>query len=141
MKRNLGLLCVLLLLALATGCVGCDNISGTEEKVPVPEKQDSIAIMTWNVQALFDGDEDGTEYDDYRESADWNREKYRGRLNVIARAIDGMERKPDVIALQEVESATVVADLAAALSGRYGWTHFAVIPEMALGVGLKAASR
>jgi endonuclease/exonuclease/phosphatase family metal-dependent hydrolase len=133
MKRNLGLLCVLLLLALATGCAGC-NVSGTEEKVP--EKQDSIAIMTWNVQALFDGDEEGTEYDDYRESADWNREKYRGRLNVIAKAIDGMERKPDVIALQEVESATVVADLAAALSGRYGWTHFAVIPEMALGVGL-----
>ena len=137
MKRNLGLLCVLLLLVLAAGCAGC-NVSGTEEKVAekAPEKQNSLAIMTWNVQALFDGDENGTEYDDYRESADWNREKYRGRLNVIVKAIDGMERKPDVIALQEVESATVVTDLAAALSGRYGWTHFAVIPEMALGVGL-----
>jgi endonuclease/exonuclease/phosphatase family metal-dependent hydrolase len=133
MKRNLGLLCVLALLALTAGCAGC-NTSGTEEKPP--EKRDSIAIMTWNVQALFDGDENGTEYDDYRESADWNREKYRGRLNVIARAINGMEQKPDVIALQEVESAAVVADLAGALSGRYGWTHFAVIPEMALGVGL-----
>ena len=133
MKRNLGLLCALLLMAMAAGCAGCKT-SGTEEKAP--EKQDFIAIMTWNVQALFDGDETGTEYDDYRESADWNREKYRGRLNVIAKAIDGMERKPDVIALQEVESAAVVADLAAALSTRYGWTHFAVIPEMALGVGL-----
>ena len=135
MKKNLGLSRALLLLALAAGCAGC-KISGAEEKAPVLEKKDSIAIMTWNVQALFDGNEKGTEYDDYTESADWSQEKYRGRLNVIARAVNGMERKPDVIALQEVESATVVADLAAALSGRYGWTHFAVIPEMALGVGL-----
>jgi len=132
MKRNLGLLCALLLV-LAAGCAGCD-ISGAEEKAP--EKQGSIAIMTWNIQALFDGVENGTEYAEYTESADWNREKYQGRLNVIAKAIDGMEEKPDIIALQEVESATVVTDLAAALSGRYGWTHFAVIPEMALGVGL-----
>jgi len=135
MKRNLGLLCALLPLALAAGCAGC-NVIGTEEKVPVPVKKDSIAIMTWNVQTLFDGDEKGTEYAEYTDAANWNREKYRGRLNVIARAINGMARKPDVIALQEVESATVVADLAAALSGRYSWTHFAVIPEMALGVGL-----
>jgi len=137
MRRNLCLLSVLLLLALAAGCVGC-NVSGTEEKIPVkvPEAKDSIAIMTWNMQALFDGNEDGTEYEEYTEAEDWNREKYRGRLNVIARAIDGMERKPDVIALQEVESATVVEDLAAALSKRYGWTHFAIVPEMALGVGL-----
>ena len=133
MKRNLSLLCALLLV-LAAGCAGCD-IAGAEEKAP--EKKDAIAIMTWNVQALFDGDEKGTEYAEYTESADWNREKYRGRLNVIARAISGMERKPDVIALQEVESEAVVADLAAVLSAQgYAWTHFAVIPEMALGVGL-----
>jgi len=134
MMRNLGLLSALLmLLALTAGCAGCD-VSGTEEKIP--EAKDSIAIMTWNMQALFDGNEDGTEYEEYTEAADWNREKYRGRLNVIAKAIDGMERKPDVIALQEVESAAVVADLAAAIATRYGWTHFAVVPEMALGVGL-----
>jgi endonuclease/exonuclease/phosphatase family metal-dependent hydrolase len=48
-----------------------------------------------------------------------------------------MERKPDIIALQEIESAIVVADLAAALAAQgYGWTHFANIPGMALGVGL-----
>jgi endonuclease/exonuclease/phosphatase family metal-dependent hydrolase len=134
MRRNFGLWCALLLLVLAAGCAGCD-ISGTEEKAP--EKKDSIAIMTWNVQALFDGDENGTEYAEYLESADWNREKYRGRLNVIAKAIDGMERRPDVIALQEVESEAVIADLAAAFSGRgYRWTHFANIPEMSLGLGL-----
>ena len=136
MKRNLvnrtkskAALCVLLV--LAAGC----NISPRQGKVPAGG--DSIAIMTWNIQTLFDGVEDGTEYDDYRESAGWTQEKYRGRLNVIAGAIGGMERKPDVIAVQEVESAQVVADLAAALSAQgYGWTHFATIPGMSLGVGL-----
>ena len=96
-----------------------------------------MAIMTWNIQTLFDGVENGTEYDDYRETAGWTREKYRGRLNVIANAIGGMERKPDIIALQEVESAQVLEDLAFALSAQgYGWTGFSIIPGMALGIGL-----
>jgi len=141
MKRNYvdqnsvqGLLCGVVLLALAAGCVGCD-VPGTEEKTP--EKKDSIAIMTWNVMALFDGVDDGIEYEDYRESAGWTQEKYRGRLNIIAGAIGGMERKPDIIALQEIESAVVTADLAEALSAQgYGWTHFTRIPGMSLGVGL-----
>jgi endonuclease/exonuclease/phosphatase family metal-dependent hydrolase len=141
MKRNYvnqnsvqGLLCAVVLLALATGCTECD-IPGTEMKVP--EKSDSIAIMTWNVQALFDGVDEGTEYDEYRESEGWTQEKYRGRLNVIAGAIGSMGRKPDIIALQEIESASVVTDLAAALFFQgYGWTHFANIPGMSLGIGL-----
>ncbi|MDR1859288.1 MAG: endonuclease/exonuclease/phosphatase family protein [Treponema sp.] len=127
-------LCAPLLLALAAGCAGC-NISPGQDKAP--SDGNSIAIMTWNAQTLFDGVENGTEYDDYRESAGWTGEKYRGRLNVIASAIGGMARKPDVIALQEIESAQVMADLAAALSALgYRWTHFAIIPGMSLGVGL-----
>jgi endonuclease/exonuclease/phosphatase family metal-dependent hydrolase len=129
------LICAVLLLALATGCAGCNNLSGTETKTPA--RSDSIAIMTWNVQTLFDGVDHGIEYEDYRESAGWTAEKYRGRLNIIAAAIGGMERKPDILALQEIESAQVVNDLAVALSSQgYGWTHFAKIPGMALGVGL-----
>ena len=144
MKRNFAntkatLLCAALLsplaLALAAGCTGC-NIPGTDEKT-APKRPDSIAIMTWNMESLFDGVDDGIEYDEYRESAGWTQEKYRGRLNVIANAIGGMNRKPDIIALQEIESTLVIADLAAALSAQgYGWTHFANIPGMALGVGM-----
>jgi len=139
MKKNLvnkaniqALLCVVL--ALVSGCAGC-NVSGVEEKTP--ENTASLAIMTWNVQGLFDGTDNGTEYDEYRESAGWTHEKYKGRLNVIAAAIGGLERKPDIIALQEIESAMVALDIAAALSAHgYCWTYFANVPGMALGVGL-----
>jgi endonuclease/exonuclease/phosphatase family metal-dependent hydrolase len=123
-----------LLQILITGFTGC-SFSGTERKEA--ERIDTLVIMTWNIQTLFDGIEDGIEYDDFRESAGWTHDKYKGRLNVIASAIGGMERKPDIIAVQEVESPRVMADLAGILSVHgYGWTHFAMTPEMALGVGL-----
>ena len=135
--RSLRVLLAAALLLSAAGCVGC-NITG-ENNEKKAGRSDSIAIMTWNVQSLFDGTEDGIEYDEYRESAGWNREKYQGRLNVIAAALGSMSRKPDIIALQELESAQALTDLAAAFSrgsGGYNWTHFATIPGMALGVGI-----
>ena len=140
MKKNLvnktrlqALFC--LVLALVSGCAGC-NVSGGDEN-KAPENTASLAIMTWNTQALFDGTDSGTEYEEYRESAGWTHEKYKGRLNVIAAAIGGLERKPDIIAMQEIESPIVALDIAAALSKHgYNWTCFANIPGMALGVGL-----
>ena len=122
-----------LLPVLGAGCSGC-NISGNDGKI---ESQNSLLIMTWNVQNLFDGKDDGTEYPEFTEDEGWTKEKYRGRLNVISAAISGMEKKPDVIAMQEVESLTVMNDLASSLSGHgYNWTQFGKIPGMALGVGL-----
>jgi endonuclease/exonuclease/phosphatase family metal-dependent hydrolase len=129
--RAAGILAVLLALFPIGGC----EVSGAGEKAD--EQNDSLAIMTWNLQALFDGVEAGNEYDEYRESAGWSPEKYSGRLNIIAGAIAGTERQPDIIALQEIESAEVLRDIATALSSQgYGWTHFANLPGMSLGVGL-----
>jgi endonuclease/exonuclease/phosphatase family metal-dependent hydrolase len=133
-------LCAALLLAAVAG--GCD-VSGTEGGGTGPgktesEKTNSLVIMTWNVQALFDGTETGNEYDEYRESAGWSAEKYAGRLNGIASAIGAMEPLvPDLIALQEIESAEVLQDMAGALSKQgYAWSHFANNPGMSLGVGV-----
>jgi len=121
-------------LLLVAWLAGCGNPGGESRGLA---RGSSLAIMTWNVQLLFDGVEEGTEFREFREAAGWTRDKYLGRLNVIARAIGGMDRMPDLIALQEVESALVVEDLARALSAhRYNWTHFARIPGMSLGVGL-----
>lgn len=118
-------------LGLVSGC----DLSGAEKKASNQSK--AIAIMTWNVQALFDGTEKGNEYAEYLEAAGWSREKYTGRLNAIAKALRDMERQPDIIALQELESADVLQDLARSLSAqRYNWTHFALVPGMSLGLGI-----
>jgi len=123
-----------LILALLWILSACE-LSGEEEKQN--GNSGSISIMTWNMQALFDEVDDGIEYDDYLSSAGWSKEKYQGRISLIAKAIGGMTATPDIIAIQEVESARVVSDLAAALSGHgYTWTHFANSPDMSLGVGI-----
>ncbi|MDR0473337.1 MAG: endonuclease/exonuclease/phosphatase family protein [Treponema sp.] len=97
----------------------------------------NIAIMTWNMQALFDGVDDGNEYEEYRAEAGWSQEKYAGRISVISKAIDGMATVPDIIAMQEIESARVVNDLASSLSKQgYGYTHFATCAGMSLGLGV-----
>jgi endonuclease/exonuclease/phosphatase family metal-dependent hydrolase len=124
--------------AVVCGCdfSGESMKAGTEKRESA--KEHSVIIMTWNVQALFDGTETGNEYDEYREAAGWSREKYAGRLNVIAKAVEGIEPEPpDIIAIQEIESGQVLEDLAAALSKYgYAWTHFAGNPEMSLGLGI-----
>ena len=66
LKSLQGLCCAVALLVLTAGtaaaCSGC-NVSGAEEKPAAKNNgrtDRTIAIMTWNVQALFDEVEDGT---------------------------------------------------------------------------------
>jgi endonuclease/exonuclease/phosphatase family metal-dependent hydrolase len=89
------------------------------------------------MQALFDGIDDGNEYDEYRESAGWTQEKYSGRITAISKAIGSMNTVPDIIAMQEIESARVMKDMANSLSDHgYSWTHYANNPGMSLGLGI-----
>jgi endonuclease/exonuclease/phosphatase family metal-dependent hydrolase len=124
------------LLIWGISAMGCET--GAETGTPGGE-QERLSIMTWNVQALFDGTETGNEYDEYLESAGWTQEKYQGRLNAIAQALGTIEPKaPDVIALEEVENAGVLEDLAGGALGKYGyqWNFFAGSSGSSLGIGV-----
>ncbi|MDR3335227.1 MAG: endonuclease/exonuclease/phosphatase family protein [Treponema sp.] len=99
----------------------------------------TLRIVTWNVQTLFDGDEAGTEYDDYRAAAGWTGEKYRARLNSLAQGIDRIvAHGPDLIGLMETENSQVLADLVNGPLAVYGyhWTAFTAHPGAALGIGV-----
>jgi endonuclease/exonuclease/phosphatase family metal-dependent hydrolase len=105
-----------------------------------PEK---LGILSWNVQALFDGEESGSEYDDYGETAGWSAEKYAARLTSIARGISRVPAGfPDILALVEIENPQTLQDLAgnlASLGGdkaRYRYSFFANVSGMSLGVGV-----
>ena len=120
----------------------CDLLAcntGSEDKASGETGPETLNIMTWNVQALFDDEETGNEYDEYLESAGWQAEKYTGRLNMMAQAIDTIESgAPDILSLEEVENAGVLEDLAGGALGRHGyrWTFFAGAGGSSLGIGV-----
>ena len=95
-----------------------------------------LTLMTWNVHNLFDGKDDGYEYDEFRQASGWSQEKYLDRINSISVAISEINKRPDIILLQEVESLVVLEDLAAALSSGYSWSHFAGNHGSAIGLGI-----
>jgi hypothetical protein len=106
---------------------------------------DMLVIGSWNVQALFDGKDDGGEYDEYREAALWNEKKYQARLIALSGAIQCMggsaklqkgEGFPDVMALIEIENLQVLEDLAAMPGMSYGWLFFANAAGAGLGTGV-----
>jgi endonuclease/exonuclease/phosphatase family metal-dependent hydrolase len=118
--------------AALIGLMGCGAVPGSG----APQ---SLKIVTWNVQALFDGEDTGTEYDDYLTAAGWSGEKYRARLTALAESVEYMAKGvPDVLALQEVENAEVLKELAGGPLAKHGyqWVFFADNPGAALGVGV-----
>ena len=123
--------CVMLAVFLLLG--GCNPA----EIKPENRLEDrSIVLMTWNAHNLFDGKDDGNEYDEFKESAGWSTEKYLGRINTITAAIGAVEPKPDIIMLQEIESLKILEDLAQSMSGGFSWRHFANNPGSAVGLGI-----
>ena len=122
---------------------GCGPFSSKAR--PQPE---IFITALWNVQTMFDAQEDGTEYADFRESVGWTAEKYAARLTTISGAILQMLKEeipagqasktqaPDLIALTEVENAGVLEDLVGALSKQgYYWAAFANVGGAPLGLG------
>ncbi|MDR0386928.1 MAG: endonuclease/exonuclease/phosphatase family protein, partial [Treponema sp.] len=139
-KRGCGVWLAGLLPALVTGLWSCDAVSGTGTgRMADAAEIKALFIATWNVQALFDGEENGKEYTEYRMTAGWSEEKYRARLTALADAAVRMtEGGPDILALQEVENETVLKSLAEGPLAKYGYTRtlFANNPGASLGVGL-----
>ena len=120
-----------LLLAVILALFGC--IDHESEKAA---DNRSLIMMTWNVNNLFDGKDDGNEYPEFLQSAGWSAEKYLGRINSVSAAIEKIEPLPDIVMLQEIESLKILEDLASVMSAGYSWSHFANNPGAALGVGI-----
>jgi endonuclease/exonuclease/phosphatase family metal-dependent hydrolase len=134
--KKAAMLPLALIFLLAVSCVDSCGVytSSTDGQKPA-----SLSIATWNVQALFDGQDDGVEYEEYSAANGWNDEKYRARLNNISKAIKTIEKKgPDVIALIEIEKLNILEYMAQnylADSG-YKYSGFAGLQGYSLGVGL-----
>jgi endonuclease/exonuclease/phosphatase family metal-dependent hydrolase len=90
------------------------------------------------VEALFDGQDDGSEYEEYAAAAGWTKEKYLARLTAIGDAVRNMDKTPDIFTLVETEKSQILEDLAngpLAKNG-YRWTFFGGNPGASLGIGI-----
>jgi endonuclease/exonuclease/phosphatase family metal-dependent hydrolase len=132
-RRALGILLLLggILALLGVSC---------EVGEPAEKNLEKLDILSWNVQALFDGEESGSEYADYGETAGWSAEKYAARLTSIARGLSQIPSGfPDILALVEIENPQTLQDLAenlASLGGKYRHSFFASVSGMSLGLGV-----
>jgi endonuclease/exonuclease/phosphatase family metal-dependent hydrolase len=99
----------------------------------------TLRVVTWNVQALFDGNQTGTEYSEYLNEAGWAEEKFAARVNGISQAIGRMAGgPPDIVALEEVENLRCLEALAGGELAKYGygWTYFSKNRGASLGIGV-----
>lgn len=98
-----------------------------------------LKIASYNVENLFDGENNGNEYSDYKVCkiktkecfSEWNEAKYNKKLNQISKVIK--ELNADIIALQEIENKAVLKELAN-LSG-YEFYEFSASKNSPVGVG------
>lgn len=125
-------LCVCLVL-FVTSC----SASGEKESGIGGVGPERITVMTWNAQTLFDADESGNEFAEFKgPKSAWTREKYGARLDRLCEAIllggstlgAGPDRGPDIVALEEIESARVLEDLCNRLPQRYRYANVAFVP-------------
>ncbi len=85
--------------------VSCDAQSN-------PEVGDSLCIVSWNVQNLFDAKDDGTEYDEYLSSSGWDKAAYERRLSNVETVLGYLPKSACYIAvLNEIENPNVVEDI------------------------------
>ncbi|MDR2535042.1 MAG: endonuclease/exonuclease/phosphatase family protein [Treponema sp.] len=133
MKKMEKIVIVLVLLSVGS----CEMLE--KSKDPGTEYTETLRIGTWNVQTLFDGEETGTEYAEYRSSAGWTDEKYRARLNAVAHAVNKLpEKTPDILGLIEIENLQILEHLVQGPLAKqgYNWLFFGNNPGASLGIGV-----
>lgn len=84
---------------------------------------DSLVVAQWNLQNLYDPDDDPkTKGDDSYTSSGWTRwtfGRYRMKLTNVADVVSSM--KPDIICLEEIENRRVLTDLQEVLANVFNW--------------------
>lgn len=89
-----------------------NSLSGESESDP---DKSVLTFACWNTQTFFDAEVDGVEYDDFKNLSKWSREKYITRLGRLCEVMTSLN--PDIFVLEEIESQSVVQDIANQLSG------------------------
>lgn len=103
--------------------------------------KDSVSIVSWNVQTFFDGEKDGCEYDEFKKTGIWNRDKYSVRLERLCDSIAALNA--DVFVLIEIENESVLQDISNCFAGGswknkdfWKYSCFAKPEDSGIGIGI-----
>ena len=118
-------------------CAACTMLAISCQCSLSPLQSDKeIDIVSYNVHNLFDAEESGSEYPEFKPSKGvWTKELYARRLSNAVRAVksfagagraaDTRASVPDILCLQEIENQQVLADLAERF-GRGVYAYWAI---------------
>lgn len=72
-------------------------------------KNPSLTILSWNLQNLFDWQEDGFKYPEFqKKSYVWNKKTVYNRLESITKFFQELPTYPDIVVFQEIESTEII---------------------------------
>ena len=102
---------------------GCGRDGAVTADVPFMATASTLRVATWNVENLFDADDDPLNPGDDEFTPNglqqWTGEIYRLKLDHLAELI--AEMQPDIIGLAEVENRRVLEDLRETLATAHGY--------------------
>lgn len=89
---------------------------------------DSFTVISFNVQTLFDGTENGGELSPFTRNEGWSKAKYEARISALSELLKIQEYSTaDVIFLEEIENSQVLIDLLSAGLRRRGFRYYGVL--------------
>ncbi|AQW85970.1 putative endonuclease/exonuclease/phosphatase [Campylobacter pinnipediorum subsp. caledonicus] len=101
--------------------------------IPIFIFAQTIKIATYNVENLFDGENNGNEYRDFKiGKSPWDYQKYKHKLANIKEVIKSIDA--DIIALQEIENEDVLKELIKGTD--YKFISFKTTKNAPVGLGL-----
>lgn len=115
-------LCLCIVLCLSVSC---------QEAEAGAAEENSLIIAAWNVQNLFNANDDGTEYEEYLSSSGWKQTYYKARLSALSEVLSYQPlARAGVFVLNEVENRDVVFDILNLSSIKNkGFKYYAVAGE------------
>ncbi|HOT62802.1 MAG TPA: endonuclease/exonuclease/phosphatase family protein [Treponemataceae bacterium] len=129
-----------LFLALALSAWAFCGSTGCRAEGERARGDSRLTLMCWNAQTFFDATDDGREFREFRGAkSGWGQERYVCRLDRLREAIllageelgCGIERGPDLVVLQEIESERVLRDLANRMPRRSQYRYIGFVPPAA----------
>jgi len=93
-------------------------------------ESETLTILTWNVENLFDDVDNGSEYREYKPGDTWTTRDFHQRMVQLSRVIEAaVPGGPDVVLLQEVENQNVLATWNSRFLKNFGYKTVLAAPS------------